>query len=279
MNTSKSRYGTVSRRVAAGALVVLILSSIVIATFLVKNQANSLTSSSSSVASTSTTRSSQSTALSISFGDPVFPKSCPNGCVVNFSWPDSSTVYSSMPSLINASWFIFVGNVTGAWTTIVENDPITLYNVTATETLKIVDSFGYIPMIGNNSSQVAEGGGKAGNNTYSLEGYPTLTVGATYVFFLSPSGDVNAPFADRANISYPPGLVLMTPGGPQGLFYVQGGNVYSLDNMYPQADSWIPTKVSGVPLSQFVQEIQADVNSTTTSSTTSISTSSVAPSP
>jgi len=71
------------------------------------------------------------------------------------------------------------------------------------------------------------------------------------------------PFANEVNISFPAGAVLMTPGGPQGLFYIQGGNVYSMDNMYPQADSWIPTKVSGVPLSQFVQEIQADVNSTT----------------
>jgi hypothetical protein len=147
--------------------------------------------------------------------------------------------------------------VTAAWTVAVGTVPVTLCNVSSTTILKtptpadpyILEFGGFI--------QVGEVGGTAANSTMSLQGYPDLNVGGTYVFFLSPSGGASpdAPFGDEINLSLNLAVAEMTQGGPQGLFSVQGGKVHSLDNMYPQADSWVPTKVSGVPLSQFVQEI------------------------
>ena len=70
-------------------------------------------------------------------------------------------------------------------------------------------------------------------------------------------------------------MLSVTTGGPQGLFRVQGGNVYSLDNTYPQADSWLPVKADGIPLAQFEAEVEAATTTTSQSLTTSTSTSGV----
>jgi hypothetical protein len=101
----------------------------------------------------------------------------------------------------------------------------------------------------------------------NLTGYPTLSVGTSYVFFLtqkSPIQDIYSNFTP-------------TTGAAQGLFYIQDGNVYSLDNMYPQADAWLPVKANGVPLSEFVAEVQAAAVSTTSTSQSAISSTQLAP--
>lgn len=99
----------------------------------------------------------------------------------------------------------------------------------------------------------------------SITGYPTLSVGQSYVLFLAFRVCTNE-LADLFNAS-------VTTGGPQGLFSVQGGNVYSLDNTYPQADSWLPVKADGIPLAQFEAMVQAaPVPTTSQSITTSTST-------
>jgi hypothetical protein len=54
--------------------------------------------------------------------------------------------------------------------------------------------------------------------------------------------------------------VLASVDGPQGMFYVQAGKSYSFDNVYPQADSWLPIKADGVPLAQFVSDIEGNLS-------------------
>lgn len=176
--------------------------------------------------------------------------------------PWTENPYQTVASLVNASWYVFVGNVRAEWTVAVGTIPVTLYNVTAITILKLHALTSFIPGQGG-YVQVGEVGGTAANSTMSLQGYPTLSVGEEYVFFTSPSGGAspNAPFQTEINLSVIGTLVEMTQGGPQGLFNISGGKVYSMDQTYPQTDSWIPTKVSGVPLSQFIAEIQEVVTS------------------
>lgn len=264
-NGTNSRLGYGAKRVTAVAFVAVALALLVFLASL----------GGARVASTST---SSLTTVSLGCGgrlsDIVEPcdiqgMTCPRGCSISVPWgADLYPAQKTLTDLVNASWYVFVGSVNATWTVAVGTVPLTIYNVSSTIILKTpTPAYPYIPEFGG-YIQVGEVGGTAANSTMSLQGYPDLTVGGTYVFFLSPSfgASPDAPFADEINHNPNQALDEMTQGGPQGLFYVQGGDVYSLDNMYPQADSWIPTKVSGVPLSQFIQEIQADVTSTTAAS-------------
>jgi len=168
-----------------------------------------------------------------------------------------------MQDLASASTTVIVGNVT-AENTIGVNDsiefgasvplvPVTDYNVTVT-TVLLDHGYGLKPGFWTIVPQV---GGTFGHTTMNVTGYPTLSVGTSYVFFLTGKPSILGIYYD------------LTTAGAQGLFYIQGGNVYSLDNMYPQADSWLPVKANGVPLAQFVQQIQPAVASSTTVTQTS----------
>jgi hypothetical protein len=233
-------------------VIVVALSVLLVAGLLVQGGHKSTTVSSSTVVSTASSISTYySSGISL-------PGSCPDGCVVDIPWAGLYAPYQNLSALAAASWFILVGNVTEAYTALSDGVPVNLYNVTVTELLKQPTN-DLLPTF-NGAVQVGEVGGTAtGYNNMTVVGYPTLKVGQTYVFFLTPSAgaDPRSPFMREINLSLPGVLVEMTQEGPQGLFYVQGGKVYSLDMMYPQADSWIPTKVSGVPLSQFIQEIES----------------------
>lgn len=250
-------------KATAAVLVVLILSVLLVAGLLAQGRSQSTAASSSTVISTTSSISTyypyevQPSGLSL-------PGSCPKGCVVDIPWAEFAAPYQNLSALAKASWFILVGNVTNARPAAPNRTPVNLYNVTVIDLLKQPTN-ALLPTF-QNAVQVGEVGGSVLDYiNMTLSGYPSLSVGETYVFFLTPSGGANphSPFMQAINLSDPGSLVEMTQEGPQGLFYVQGGNVYSLNNMYPQADSWIPTNVSGVPLSQFIQEIQGVVTSTT----------------
>ena len=231
-------------------------------------------SSSSDVSSSNNTQgsTSQSTSTITATADSQ-QLSCSENCSVAVEWSYLTTPYQSLASMASSSEYVIVGNVTGAWTVSVRGDtPIELYNITTVMAVK-----GSL-LNPNDEFTVGEVGGAAGNKTITLDGYPTLHVGSEYVLFLYTAGGVccnskgevtlpNSPFNSYVEVSDQNALVFMTQGGPQGLFYVQDGNVYSLDNMYPQADAWLPTKVSGVPLTQFVEEIQSAATTSTLSST------------
>jgi hypothetical protein len=104
-------------------------------------------------------------------------------------------------------------------------------------------------------------------------GYPTLTVGGLYIFFLTALNSVVVPaytstttmttitIKDSPLSPYwqhiDDGMASVTTGGAQGLFYVQEGKVFSLDNAYPQQDAWLPVKVSGIPLAEFIAELNS----------------------
>jgi hypothetical protein len=271
-----SRAANLAPRTYAVILSLILVLAIVSIVAFDKGTASSSSTANSAGTSTtsvefSTTVSTSETTMTYSAYD-IQGTTCPNGCVVSVPWASLNRPQQTLSTLTNASTFIFVGIVAAEWTVAYGTVPVTLYNITMTDVLKN-STVATIPT-SNGFSVVGEAGGTAANSTVSLEGYPTLNVGGMYVFFVSPAGGMSygsyaqfpdTPFMQEVDLSFD-GAVLMTQDGPQGLFYVQNGNVYSLDNMYPQADSWIPTKVSGVPLSQFVQEIQAaSGNSTATS--------------
>jgi hypothetical protein len=240
---------------------------------------SSTSSMSTSTSSMSTSTSSMSTSTSLNLGN------CPCGsttttsityvlnpcnCTLNIPWP---YVYQTTPGLAAASDYIVIANVTSISTVSQKPSlsqpgdssappgviPVTFYNITVIQTIE---------PIGGPPSNVTAGalltvgqiGGVAGGTNMSVSGYPTLSVGSEYVFFLGVPGSFLTSYYVYHGLG-----TFVTVGGPQGLFYVQEKKVYSLDNLYPQADAWLPVKANGVPLAQFVSEVQSAWNSTATS--------------
>ena len=166
---------------------------------------------------------------------------CHGNCTLNLPWEGEAS-YDTMSALVSASDYVGLAKVTAVSTEVVFGLPLLLYNITVIQNL-VQDN-----LVGTGSNlMVAQIGGTANGNTFQLGGFPTLVVGDTYVFFLQQTETFLVQYYQ---------LNPVTVGGPQGLFYVQNGKVFSLDNMYPQVDSWLPVKAAGVPLAQFIQEVQ-----------------------
>ena len=192
-------------------------------------------------------------------------------------WSSIYPLYQTLQKLINETLAVPVlANVTSVSTKSVSGVPVTLYEVTVIENLAGTAT----PSVGT-TLPVDQVGGTLNGTTWSLSGYPILTVGGTYVLFLgAPGGTVGGIYGNTTYsgplVSYQSsvdhGEASITVGGPQGLFYVEGGRVYSLDNMYPQVDGWLPVKAAGVPLAQFIQEVQSAANTTTTNTTSTVTT-------
>jgi len=177
----------------------------------------------------------------------------PCNCTVDLSqnaWPQ----FSSLTALISASYTVVVATVT-AVNTVGVNDssifgrnvgliPVTDYSVTVSQVVSDRVGYGLKPGYRVIVPQV---GGTFGHTTMNVTGYPVLAVGQSYVFFLTNQTPIPVVYSEG----------LTTVGAAQGLFYVQGGNVYSLDKMYPQADAWLPIKASGVPLAEFITQVQS----------------------
>ena len=163
---------------------------------------------------------------------------CSQNCTINLSWE----IYASLHELKDASLFIVVGNITSASTVSSSGIPLTRYNVSVLENVKGGQNLTASVL------SVAQIGGTVNGNALEIQGYPNLAVGGTYLMFLNYSGTFYPSYY---------GSSLMTVGGPQGLFPIHGGDVYSLDSAYPQSDAWLPVKVNGVSLSGFVSEIQS----------------------
>jgi len=177
-------------------------------------------------------------------------------------YPLPGRAFPTLHDLVQDS-VVWLANVTSTTTVSVKGVPFTSYNITNIETL-------YSDGIPNSNAtghvaEVAWVGGTIGRTTMNGVGYPTLKIGSLYVFFFGPySFDPGAsgfslgppPFGDYWN-GFDGGLAAATTGGAQGLFYVQDGKVYSLDNLFPQDDAWLPVKANGEPLSQFITEIRS----------------------
>jgi len=173
-------------------------------------------------------------------------------------------MYDTLAALTSASGTVVVGNVTSEQTVGVNVSavfgsaavglvPVTNYYIDVTTVIS-----GEWSLEPGDGQLVAQVGGTVGANTMNVTGYPTLSVGQSYVFFLTYQSPTSGLYGSAAT----------TTGAGQGLFYIQGGNVYSLNNLYPQADSWLPVTADGVPLNQFVSEVQAaTTNSSTVAST------------
>lgn len=219
--------------------------------------------SSSSATGTSTYISGSSTS-SATMGTATAFTIFPCNCTVDLShgiWPE----YRTMQDLAPASVAIIVGSVTSERTIGVNESssvgrnvglvPVTDYNVTVTTVLFDSGNHFGIDISPGYWTIVPQIGGTFGHTTMNVTGYPTLSVGASYVFFLAYQSSIQPNLYNG----------LTTIGATQGLFYIQGGNVYSLDNMYPSADAWLPVKADGVSLSEFITQVQSAVTTTSSS--------------
>ncbi len=184
----------------------------------------------------------------------------PCNCTVVIPWASLHS-YNSISILTASSGSVVAANVTSERTVGEKVDPgyagdfpanarvpVTLYNISVVQVLSVPKGSN---LTAGDSFIITQIGGTYGATTMSVSGYPALTFGSEYVLFVGLPGSF-LPW-------YYEGYV--TVGGPQGLFYVEGGKVYSLNNMYPQADSWLPVKANGVPLTQFASEIQINSSS------------------
>lgn len=206
----------------------------------------------------------------------------PCNCTLNLrdAWP----IYNTMQDLASGSGIVVVANVTAVKTVGVSiaavnwynpNStniiPVTLYNMTVTTVISgppTVQPGQVFPL-----TQI---GGTIKSASMNLTGYPSLVIGSSYVFFLSYPYVINGGPVITVLLGGAAPWTFVTTGGPQGLFTVQNGEVYSLDNMYPQADAWLPVKANGIPLGQFISEIRSaiGVSATSISASTTISTQS-----
>lgn len=104
--------------------------------------------------------------------------------------------------------------------------------------------------------------GSGPSNIY-VEGVPTSAaalpiLGQDFVLFLvrvrpcppSPPAPCPSPPPPFDTIDFIP------TGGPQGEFPVQGGLVYGFKTLHPRDFSWIRVNANGVPLAQFVTQVQ-----------------------
>jgi hypothetical protein len=165
-------------------------------------------------------------------------------------------IFSTLQDLVGNTPDIWLANVTSVTFVPVKGVPFTLYNITNIETLSSGGASYKAPP--GTVGQIAWVGGTANGTTMTASGYPTLTVGDTYIFFLTGLNNGNGNFELDPYWQYiGNGMASVTTGGAQGLFYVQDGKVFSLDNMYPQADAWLPVKINGMPLAQFISELQS----------------------
>lgn len=264
--------------VVVSVIIVLALASILSYQHLPVSQ-TSITSSSSDGADGTSSESTLSSTTStettyITTSTHIF---VPCNCSINLDW--AWPTYNTLNSLISASEFVVVANVTSALTVGVNASaeagpgvkglfPVTGYNITVISVISNLVGGTPGPQIGSNTT-IVQIGGTDGGTTTSILGYPSLSVGQSYVLFLTTYGNLFANFYGSVNH----GFNYITAGGPQGLFYVKEGKVYSLDNLYPQADAWLPVKASGVPLQQFTSEVQASASSVSSSSTVGSSSS------
>jgi hypothetical protein len=254
--------------IAITAILALTLASVVMYHNRSSNHASDL-GSESATGSDSTTTSGASSSLAsgptvsstdTNFGFTSATLVFPCNCSINLSqvWP----WYKTLGALKSASDAVEVAQVTSEQTVGVNVStdvggpveglvPVTIYNATVTTVLSGVSS----PKVGD-WQLVAQIDGTVGGTTMNVTGYPTLSVGQFYVFFLTSESPIPNLY----------GVASITTGGAQGLFLIQGGNVYSLDNMYPQADAWLPVKVPGVPLAEFTQEVQSGGSTSTVQS-------------
>jgi hypothetical protein len=261
---------------------------------------NSVLTSGAAVDSTSVTASNLAT--TIGFG--ISPEHCNGNCTINVPWTSVYHMYRNFTNLGGDSDFVLLANVSSESTVPINGIPVTSYNIKT-----ITELLGNAQISQGQVVQIAQVGGTANGITMNINGSSLLRVGGTYVFFLYGTGGkisivnqgvinttvsqsttvingTTITYQSSTTVSYSitphdplaqyvapvdNGSAFISVGGPQGVFIVQGGIVYSLDHLYPQDDAWLPLKVPGVPLAQFIQEVQS-AQATTTSVSTSSST-------
>jgi len=214
--------------------------------------------------STASTASDQTNTITATAANSYHAGQCSPACTLNINWVEDAPAYPTLKALANSSELIVLGNITASRASFSGGFLVTLYDVSIVNPIKApagLDTVGAV-------FQFGQVGGSASNETMVLGGYPSLHIGQIYVLFAEPSGgelslpsdDVigNAPpipFAPVVNQASGLAQPFISLGGPQGLFYIANGSVYSLDNMFPNSDGWLPLKLDSVPLADFVNEV------------------------
>jgi len=93
---------------------------------------------------------------------------------------------------------------------------------------------------------------------FTEAGDPLLVVGDQYVLFLTNNWNC-APSPPAPPCVLPQTQLSVTyhiVGGPQGKFDVRDNLVYGLKSLYPPLDDWIRVDAKGIPLDQFVKQVQ-----------------------
>lgn len=158
---------------------------------------------------------------------------------INESWVS----YPTLKDLKNASDVILVGKITQIASNNSGSIPTTDFAVYVNQTIKGNVTPGSTVLV----RQV--GAILAGNRTIADQDDPMMSVGGNVILFLqyeciAPNGSIQT------------GAPFFITGGPQGRFLVKSALAYSLDTV-DQADSWIHVKVNGMPMDQFVSQIEA----------------------
>jgi hypothetical protein len=249
------------------------------------------TALSSSLGSVSAFASSSSiTTKTTTSGFSIVGSNCKGNCTIDVPWTSIYHMCRNFTDLTTDSNAVLLVKVTSETAVLADGIPVTEYNITT-----IKDVLGNTELQPGMEVPVLQVGGTADGVTMNIKGEQPLVVGGTYVLFLSAPGGITTPvnqgngavtssesttvingttitFRNSATISLrhsaddplaqyvlpaDDGVSQITVGCPQGIFQVQGGKVYSLDNANPQDDAWLPLKVSGMPLAQFIQEVQS----------------------
>jgi hypothetical protein len=242
------------RRLTVASIVIIGAILLVVAVSATLSPSNHATTISSSTLTQSTSKTSTATTVTLgtfTSGSNVTVYNLQGPCNCSVMVPQAT--YPTLPNLIYNSAAVFLANVSSTQTVVVMGIPFTIYHIEVVQTLIPVPSAPGQKIQPGTMAVIAWIGGTANGTSMSAAGYPTLTVGSTYVFFMSAFPGYNMQ-QYWGHIDY--GIAESTTGGAQGLFYVRDGKVYSLDNMYPQADSWLSVKVDGEPLSQFISDVQ-----------------------
>jgi hypothetical protein len=168
-----------------------------------------------------------------------------------------SSVYYSFANLEGNSTVIAWGNVTGM-VSAYYGDKL---NVT------VVTVFGFNIMkfakgSAADSIFVVDLGGTLGKVTFGYPGSPLLTVGGSYVLFLSNNWRC-APSPPSPPCILPPTPLSTTyyiVANEQGKFVLQNGLVYGMKTLYPQYDYNLAFDADGVPIDQFLSEVSSSGN-------------------
>ena len=156
---------------------------------------------------------------------------------VQVSW---AVGYGTLDSLASASVAIIDGTVTGLAGTTVDRQ--TVGDLESSLTFSDYDFEVRSVLKGNidqDSITIHQTGGTSDGVTVEVRDDPLFEVGAHYILFLRPDGEI-----------------FVTLGGPAGRLVVENGLVKSLSEAYPDREITSDLQIKEVPVDEFLAELE-----------------------